>query len=100
WLRGERQRGRRGMALPLRTDGAEEVVFERDGQSFSYGTTDPGAPELTELLNVEPHVLLIGVLASAQPKQFHSDSVEALRLVRSWFRRGLRRWNSVFPGMS
>ncbi|MBE2998865.1 ATP-binding protein [Nocardiopsis sp. HNM0947] len=81
-------------------DGTEEVVFEREGQSFSYGTAETDAPELTDVLNVEHNVLLIGVLANAQPAAFRSSAAEALREVRKWFLRRLSNWGQVSPELS
>lgn len=81
-------------------DGTEEVVFERDGQSFSYGTAAPDAPELTDVLHVEHNVLLIGVLANAQPAAFRSSAAEALREVRKWFLRRLSGWDQVSAELS
>lgn len=80
-------------------DGTEEVVFERDGQSFSYGAADTDAPELTDVLKVERNVLLIGVLANAQPAAFRSSAAEALREVRKWFLRRLNGWGQVSPDL-
>ncbi|MFC9086077.1 AAA family ATPase [Nocardiopsis dassonvillei] len=71
-------------------DGNDQVVFEREGLTFTYGERDPEAPELTDFLSVEPNALLISVLANASPTMFHSDAVAALTRVRQWFRRSLR----------
>jgi uncharacterized protein len=71
-------------------DGTDQVVFEREGSSFFYGDQEPGTPELTDMLSVEPNVLLISVLANAKPTMFHSDAVRALSRVLNWFRRSLR----------
>ncbi|MEU2947731.1 ATP-binding protein [Nocardiopsis alba] len=71
-------------------DGADQIVFEREGLSFFYGEQEPGTTELTDMLSVEPNVLLISVLANAKPTMFHSDAVDALSRVRNWFRRSLR----------
>lgn len=66
-----------------------QVVFEREHLDFTYGSDD-GSPELTDLLNIEPHSLLISVLANVSPTTFHSEAVTALGRVRDWFRRSLR----------
>ncbi|SHJ11117.1 hypothetical protein SAMN05421803_103462 [Nocardiopsis flavescens] len=73
-------------------DGSESPVFEREGEAISYAKNDPGAPELTDLLDISPHKLLISVLANVRPAMFHSDAVQDLRTVREWFLSSLKTW--------